>query len=62
MHQSRESLHLIRPWRRPGWLDEEAVELRFTAILRMTAKHSTAFYLRPTGNGSAKPKRLKRAV
>lgn len=29
--------------------DEEAVELRSTALLRMAAKHSAAFFVGPSG-------------
>ena len=40
--------------------DEEAVELRSTALLRMAAKHSAIFLWKRPANGSAKePEGLK---
>ena len=43
--------------------DEEAVELRSTALLRMAAKHSAAIFVGPSGERfRKKPEGLKRAV
>ena len=42
---------------------EEAVELRSTALLRMAAKHSAAFFVGPSGERfRKKPEGLKRAA
>ena len=43
--------------------DEEAVELRSTAYLRMAAKHSAAIFVGPSGERfRKKPEGLKRAA
>ena len=43
--------------------DEEAVELRSTALLRMAAKHSAAIFVGPSGERfRKKPEGLKRAA
>ena len=43
--------------------DEEAVELRSTALLRMAAKHSAAIFVGPSGERFRKmPEGLKRAA
>ena len=43
--------------------DEEAVELRSTALLRMAAKHSAAIFVGPSGERfRKKPEGLKRAT
>lgn len=43
--------------------DEEAVELRSTALLRMAAKHSAAIFVGPSGERFCKnPEGLKRAA
>ena len=43
--------------------DEEAVELRSTALLRMAAKHSAAIFVGPSGERfREKPEGLKRAA
>lgn len=43
--------------------DEEAVELRSTALLRMAAKHSAAFFVGPSGERfRKKPEGLERAA
>ena len=40
--------------------DEEAVELRYTALLRMAAKHSAAFFVGPSSERfRKKQERLK---
>ncbi|MBQ6578753.1 MAG: hypothetical protein IJL91_13595 [Bacteroidales bacterium] len=43
--------------------DEEAVELRSTALLRMAAKHSAAIFVEPPGERfRKKPEGLKQAA
>ena len=43
--------------------DEEAVELRSAALLRMAAKHSAAIFVGPSGERfRKKPEGMKRAV
>ena len=43
--------------------DEEAVELRSTALLRMAAKHSAAIFVEPPGEWfRKKPEGLKQAA
>lgn len=37
--------------------DEEAVELRSTALLRMAAKHSAAIFVGPSGERSRKSRK-----